>query len=617
MKNIFRLTLFVLFCFMVNIGVATSGENTRQSLKDASSPYVAMHAADKIHWHSWDKQALQLSQRENKPLLLSIGYFSCYWCHVLQRESFNNDELASYINQHFIPVVVDREIHVSLDAYLTRFAEETIGRGGWPLNVIMTPDGYPLMATIYLPPKHFKRWLSKAAGLWAEDPNYIRGIAKDAADEMNMLVAIQPEVVNVQFVSEVKKRFLSELMSVADEFQGGFGDQAKFPLPAILEVLLSHYAKNNSKSLDDFLHLTLNNIASQGLFDHLQGGFFRYTTGPDWQLPHFEKMLYDNAQLASLYLHAGKTFDSKKYQQLGIDQLDYLIRRFQTNQGAYYASYSAVDEKGVEGGYYLWTDEELTALLSKPEQSAAFYYWGWDQPALLPEGRFPVPRRSIEQLASDLKTSETQAKKLIQQAKQKLLTQRNKRVLPRDEKILTSWNALMLIALIDGYETTSLPRFKMAAGKLAEFMLSELIVNGQLSRGLHKGQMVGTAELEDYAYTAMAFYRWWKLSDQESAKAYKLEALRLVDIAWKKFWNKSGWKMSDSMLIPNLSQETMIADGPLPSPSAMLIKLGFKLQDEKLSSLSSKALGYGHYSLKTAPFWYASYVDTLISSSNK
>ena len=256
-------------------------------------------------------------------------------------------------------------------------------------------------------------------------------------------------------------------------------------------------------------------------------------------------------------------------------------------------------------------------MLSKPEQRAVFYYWGWDQPALLPEGRFPVPRRSIEQVANDLKTSETQAKKLIQQAKQKLLAQQNRRVLPRDEKILTSWNALMLIALVDGYETTSLPRFKMAAGKLAEFMLSELIVNGQLSRGLHKGQMVGTAELEDYAYTAMAFYRWWKLSDQESAKAYKLEALRLVDIAWKKFWNKSGWKMSDSMLIPNLSQETMIADGPLPSPSAVLIKLGFKLQDEKLSSLSSKALGYGHYSLKTAPFWYASYFDTLISSSNK
>ncbi|MDH5258333.1 MAG: DUF255 domain-containing protein, partial [Gammaproteobacteria bacterium] len=361
------------------------------ALKDASSPYVSMHAGDKVKWLEWEESVIEKSRRENKPIFLSIGYFSCYWCHVLQRESFRSEEFANHINANFIPVIVDRELHASLDSYLTRFAEETIGRSGWPLNVVITPDGFPLVATIYLPPVDFVAWVKNISILWDKDPNYMRSVAKDAADEMSMSASAPAADNKLDTSFELQKKlqatFLSELMSVADEFQGGFGDQAKFPLPAILKVALILSGKNNhnNESLKSFLRLTLDNIRFRGLYDHLDGGFFRYTSGPDWQEPHFEKMLYDNAQIASLYLHAGKVLKSELYLETGIELLDYLLTNFRSENGGFYSSFSAIDDKGIEGGYYLWTTTQIAELFqystsstfSLDDMQVVKALWGW------------------------------------------------------------------------------------------------------------------------------------------------------------------------------------------------------------------------------------------------
>ena len=591
-------------------------------IKNSASPYVAMHAEDKVHWQEWGSAALEQSRKENKPIFLSIGYFSCYWCHVLQRESFKNDAFASRINDAFIPVIVDRELHASLDSYLIRFAEETIGRGGWPLNVVITPEGFPIVATVYLPVNDFNVWIKNVANLWEKDSHSIRMAAEEAADELAIMVSSDSKPVTEELIEKIKDSFIKETLSVADEFQGGFGDQAKFPLPSILKALLKFHEEQNQSQLADFLKLTLDNMRNRGLWDHLDSGFFRYTTGPDWQLPHFEKMLYDNAQLASLYFRAGKTFSSDSYTQTGIQLMDYLISNFQidihdsnsmfvSNNGGFYSSYSAIDEAGVEGGYYLWNTEQVAKLLSDDEMKIADLIWDWGQPSLLDEGFFPVQQKSLSEAAHLLKISTDRVQNLLFSATKKLKVNRELRVLPRDEKLLASWNALMLIALVDGYEATGLPRFRQSAASLAYFLSNQLLNGEELYRSKTKNQNSGKADLEDYAYTSTAMYRWSILLSGDESLKFRRIALKLANTAWNRFWGSDGWKMSDDMLIPNLSREAMIADGPLPSPSGMLIQLGFLMKDKKLRALSQEAVGYGHQSLIKAPFWYASHVQAI------
>jgi len=585
-----------------------------ENLKNSASPYVAMHAEDAIQWLEWESSVLEKAKKEKKPIYLTIGYFSCYWCHVLQRESFKNEATAKFLNDKFISVVVDRELHPVLDARLMAFAEKTIGRGGWPLNVIITPDGYPFMATIYLPEKNFRSWLNQVYGLWETDPEYIRTISQDAANELNFNFTLKKTELSSSQINKVKNAFQQELMSSFDEMEGGFGDSAKFPLTSILQSNLDFYEKTSGKLLKEHLLLTLKNMFQRGMYDHLEGGFFRYTTDPSWQIPHFEKMLYDNAQLASLYFRAGKIFSEKEFIEIGKQVLDFMIEKLQATGGGFYGSFSAIDDKGIEGGYYVWEKESWHKLLTKDEIQVVSLAWDWSNPPIIPEGYLPIYASDLKVVIEQTKFSESNVKKLINNAKSKLLVERKKRSLPRDEKILASWNALSLIALIDGYQTTGLEKYKSTAKNLVTFLREKMLIGDELQRSIHKGVLAGNADLEDYALVALSLNKWMQFSGDLQDKN-KIESL--LNYAWSNFFSDKGWKMSDDLLIPYGATESMLADGPMPSASAILIELGLRSKNEQIKEKAVSALQLGHNVLTSQPFWYASHVSLLMSYSQK
>jgi len=571
-----------------------------------------MHAIDKVQWQQWGGQVFEQAKKQNKPVYLTIGYYSCYWCHVLQEQSFLNDDVAAYINKHFIPVVIDRELHPVLDSRLSHFAEQTIGRAGWPLNVVLTPDGYPFMATIYQPQKQFLSWFKKVNGLWQTDPQYIRDISADAALEMNYGFKPKKSVLDLKSTEQISRTFVAEILSAADEFEGGFGDQAKFPLPAILNIVLEIYQQTKNEQLADFLNLTLTKMATQGLYDQLLGGFFRYTTDPGWQIPHFEKMLYDNAQIASLYLRAGKIFSDRKLTEIGKQTVDFILTHMQSKQGAFYSSFSAVDEHALEGGYYLWSKEDWLKMLDQEEQDIVSHAWGWGDNGILPEGYLPVMAMNAEMLSRKLKLSPGKIESKIKAIKSKFLHVRKSRKLPRDEKLLVSWNALTLLALIDAYKISKQQKYYTSAQKLAGFLLLDMYSNGVLYRSRHQDVLAGNASLEDYVYTAKALYEFYLLS--KNPKIVKT-VRSLTQYAWDNFFSDQGWMKSNNLLIPYGSAEALLADGPLPSASAMLIGLSLEPEMQMFKNKAILALQFGHGIQKDRPFWFASHVMLLRSAT--
>lgn len=328
-------------------------------LKNHASPYLALHGFDPVAWQEWNKQTVARAQKEGKLIYVSSGYFSCHWCHVMQRESYKNKEIAEILNNHFIPVKVDREINSALDSRLIDFVERTQGRAGWPLNVFITPEGYPLVGMTYVPSKNFNDILENIKTRWKKEKSVLNEIAKSATNELSTISRKASKNISNKDVSAFIKSFLSQANSMADNMSGGFGEQNKFPSYPQLNLMLTVYKNNPSKELEEFLVLTLSKMASQGLYDQLGGGFYRYTVDPLWQVPHFEKMLYDNALLASLYIDAAKIFNNKMFEKVAKDTLDFLLSTFRSKQGAYIASLSALDDKDVEGGYYLWQRTEL------------------------------------------------------------------------------------------------------------------------------------------------------------------------------------------------------------------------------------------------------------------
>lgn len=341
-----RLLLNISLLLMASISHA----GLKNTLANNASPYLAMHGGDPVHWQEWNEQTVATARKENKLLFVSIGYFACHWCHVMQRESYQNPGIAAKLNSNFIPVKVDRELNPALDTRLIEFVERTRGYSGWPLNVFITPEGYPLLGIVYLPPNDFSSLITELATIWQQDSQQLIAEAKAASEELQTTPLDKTITIQEGLVSKVHGKLKNVTLTRADSFAGGFGNQSKFPSVPQLSAMLDSYKSNHDKQLAGFLRLTLNNMASLGLNDIIAGGFYRYTVDPQWRVPHFEKMLYDNALLASLYLQAGVAFDEPRYLDTARKTLDFMISELLSEQGGLYASLSAIDSKNVEGG---------------------------------------------------------------------------------------------------------------------------------------------------------------------------------------------------------------------------------------------------------------------------
>jgi len=576
------------------------------------SPYLAMHGSDPVNWQPWGPEAIEQARREDKLLFVSSGYFSCHWCHVMQAESYKDPQVAAFLNRYFVPVKVDRELRPALDAYLIDFVQRTQGHAGWPLNVFLTPAGHPLTGITYLPRDQFMGYLRRLHGRWNQDRPRLKKLAAAAADALGQQTGTGHGKLTSGQARGYQKVLVARVLAIGDEMQGGFGHRAKFPSSPQLQALLNMQARQPRPRLAEFLRLTLDQMASQGLRDRLGGGFFRYTVDPDWQTPHFEKMLYDNLQLAEVYLTAGRVFDHPSYQAIGRETLAFLLKEMRSEAGAFIASFSAVDDHGVEGGYYLWAPATLREGLSEEEHAVVTLAWQMTGPPPFESGYLPVEGAEPQVIAARLGIPEPQVAARLASARLKLLARRAGRTVPADTKRLAGWNGLALGVLARTAQLPGGEAYREPARVLRDYLVNTLWDGKSLWRAREDGKPVGSASLEDYAYVADGLLAWaalgGKRGDYETARAVARQA-------WRRFHGPAGWRLAEAPLIPMETREPVVADGPLPSPSAVVLRasLGIAehLDDAALRTQARAVLERDYEALGTSSFAYATHIDVL------
>ncbi len=621
------LSIFFVALLLSQVALAKPIKN---QLKNHASPYLAMHGTDPVQWQNWNEKVVARALKENKLIYISSGYFSCHWCHVMQRESYKDKKVAKILNQFFIPVKVDRELNPALDARLIDFVEKTQGQAGWPLNVFITPEGYPLVGMTYLPTENFIAVLNNLKQQWSEKNAYLKNIAQQATEQLlakqQSPVETQTKINKPAFLSQ---QFLLQAAELMDEIQGGFGQQSKFPsvpqLRTLLHIVESEKIKPYIKTKwTDFLVTTLDSMAQQGLHDQLNDGFFRYTVDPNWQIPHFEKMLYDNAQLAILYFEASKILKRPDYLTIARQTLDFLQTDMQSNIGVIAASLSAVDAQGIEGGYYVWQKGDFKKYLPKQQYQVIKRYWKLVNNAALESGYHIIRNKSVAEISKELKLPVKTVRSLINKAKLRLKTIRSKKTNPIDPKPVAAWLGLSLHAFTLGFSrdftggfkmqtnTTKNKSYRKTADQLYQFIYTKLWKDKTLYRSIKQTKKhirpIGAAGLEDYTLVANGVYIYSATTKNSQANRF---AIALAQQAWKRFYKKDGWYLAENPLIKYIIGKSALDDSPLPSPSAVLIRVSSQLKNKQLNKLAQKALQQGGGKIEEAPFWYASQIDVI------
>ena len=602
-------------------GTSFGAHEPANVLARSASPYLRLHARDPVHWREWSPDLVAQAGSEDRLIFVSVGYFSCHWCHVMQRESFSDPAAAALLNAHFVSVKVDRELDPALDAQLVRFVQATLGHAGWPLNVVLTPDGVPLFGFTYLPLADFTRLLARIVSEWTTDRDALAAAARGVSDMLEAAVRRPAaQAMDAAGVRALSDAFTQQASELADGLAGGFGRQQKFPSAPQLALLLDSQRRQPGDELAGFLRLTFGAMASLGLRDQIGGGFFRYVTDPGWGVPHFEKMLYDNALLAELYFDAADVLDEPAFERVAMDTADFMVRELASPRGGLYSSLSAVDADGVEGGYYLFDAHDLERVLDEEERRVAGIAWGFDGPSPIEHGYLPVQAaESSEEVARDAGLSVRDVAAKLSSARSKLLAVRKARSLPRDEKRLAGWNGLALSTLVRASLRRGGARFEAPARGVARFLAEELwdgveLVRARPGDGGGADEEAGApATLQDYAYVARGMIAFAKAHGGE---AHREIARAVVEGAWKRFRTSDGWRLSDARGLPYTGVEPAIADGPMPSPSAVLLDAAMQVadhfDDDALRVRARTALLADDPGLRPAAFFHATRIRALL-----
>lgn len=470
-------------------------------LVHATSPYLLQHAHNPVDWYPWGPQALQRARQEDKPIFLSIGYAACHWCHVMAHESFEDPQIAALMNQHYINIKVDREERPDLDGIYMSAVVALTGQGGWPMSVFLTPDLVPFYGGTYFPPHSryglpsFRELLVSLADYWQNRRDEVLRSGGEILKAVMQQKAGQEQ--SGSFSAVTTQRASQRLLSSYDWQHGGWGKAPKFPQPMALEFLLRRYVSGDDNTLKPVQH-ALNAMARGGMYDVVGGGFARYSTDADWLVPHFEKMLYDNAQLASVYLHAWQISAEPRFRQVVEETLGFVQRELLAPEGGFYSSLDA-DSEGVEGKFYVWTLDEIRSVLGEKDELFETAYGltatgNW-------EGKIVLQRVATDaELTGMFGLSATEIHKKLAERHAQFLAQRNTRIRPAtDDKVLTSWNGLMLSAFADAARALGNNSYLQVAQRNADFILRELVVDGRLRRSWRQGQASPEVFLEDYA----------------------------------------------------------------------------------------------------------------------
>ena len=587
-----------------------------------TSPYLLQHAHNPVEWYGWNETALKKAKDENKPIFLSIGYSSCHWCHVMAHESFENEDVAKFMNENFVNIKVDREERPDIDDIYQKVCQIATGQGGWPLSIFLTPDQKPFYVGTYFPVLDsygrpgfgsICRQLSQA---WKEKP---KDIEKSAEKFLDALQKTETITVPTKLERSILDEAAMNLFQIGDPTYGGFGSAPKFPNAANISFLFRYAKLSGLSKFNEFSLKTLKKMAKGGIFDQIGGGFSRYSTDAKWLVPHFEKMLYDNALIPVNYAEAYQITKDPFYLDVMKKTLDFVLREMTSPEGGFYSAYDA-DSEGVEGKFYVWKKSEIKEILGNDADLFCLYFdvtdgGNWEGNNIL------CNNLNLSTVAFNFGVTEQKAQEIINSCSEKLLKVRSTRIPPGlDDKILVSWNSLMITAFAKGYRVTNDTRYLDAAKNCISFIENNLFENDKLLRTYKNGSAKIDGYLEDYSYFVNALLDVFEI---EPEKKYLDLALKLGDHLVDHFWDSdtsSFFMTSDNheklIIRPKSNYDLSLPSGNSVSAFVML-RLFHLSQKQNFLEISTKIMESQAQMAAENPFGFGYLLNTIFNYMQK
>ena len=612
-------------CSQRNKPLTNTTEKKANDLIKETSPYLLQHAYNPVDWKAWNDESLNLAKEQNKLIVISVGYSACHWCHVMEEESFENDSVAKLMNDNFISIKVDREERPDVDQIYMNAVQLMTGSGGWPLNCITLPDGRPVFGGTYFTKPQWTKILKDMSNLYKNDPEKVIAFAEELTEGVKNSDLIKVNKEEVQFTKQQIKPIIDELQQSLDYKFGGQKRAPKFPMPSNLNFLLRYSFQNDDKDLQQFVMTTLTKMANGGIYDQIGGGFSRYSVDERWHVPHFEKMLYDNAQLVSLYSKAYQITKNEAFKSVIIETLDFIDKELTQKEGAFYSSIDADSntKDGVleEGVYYTWSKEDLKSELGNDFDLFKSYY------NINATGKWEKDQYILYKTKTDIEFSEThnisntdlQSKILTWKAK--LSNVRNARERPRtDDKVLTSWNALMLKAYVDAYRVLDEQSYLDKAIKNGIFIREKQInEDGSLFHNYKNGKSTIEGFSEDYAHTIAAFIELYQATFDEQ---WLNTAKELMDYSISHFLNKESrmFYFTSNNATNLIARKTEVLDNVIPSSNSVLaenlFKLGHYYSNKRYSDLAKQMLSNVNEDIENVPTGYTNWLVLYLNYAN-
>jgi len=619
-------SLFYIIPFLI---ISCNDKNNSQEnykytndLINETSPYLLQHAHNPVNWKAWNQETLNKAKAENKLIIISVGYSACHWCHVMEKESFENESIAKLMNDNFISIKVDREERPDIDQIYMNAVQLMTGKGGWPLNCIALPDGRPIFGGTYFTTKEWTKALTELSDLYKNNPNkaieYADKLLKGI--ENSDLITVNSNEANFKNsnVNNAVKTWKEHL----DYDKGGFVGNIKFPTPAALNFLLRYSYQNNDKLLQNYVKTTLTNMADGGIYDPVGGGFSRYSTDAKWHIPHFEKMLYDNAQLVSLYSDAYLATKDELYKKTVYETLSFVENELMATNGAFYSSLDADSNnksgKTEEGAYYVWKKEELQSIL-KADYPLFQQYYNINRTGLWENQNYVLYKTQSDKdfsVKNNLSVTDLEIK--VEKWKQTLLRARNLRPRPHlDDKTLTSWNALMIKGYASAYKAFKNEHYKEIALKSARFIIDNQIqIDGSLNHSYKEGKSSIAGFAEDYATVTDAFISIYQITLDEQ---WLHKAKQLTDYAMNHFWDKKTnlFYFTSNTSSNLITKKIEITDNVIPGSNSILAHnlflLGHYYGNDLYDKTAKQMLNNVKDDAVQSPAEYYNWIDLMLN----
>ncbi|MDC1492819.1 thioredoxin domain-containing protein [Flavobacteriaceae bacterium] len=622
-----KIKLFYFFFLLLIITACQNKESKKMSnnLINETSPYLLQHAYNPVDWNPWDTKYLEIAKQEKKLVIISVGYSACHWCHVMERESFEDTIVAKLMNEKFISIKVDREERPDVDNVYMNAVQLMTGSGGWPLNVITLPDGRPIWGGTYFSKEQWINALDQVSKLYEKDPERLISYADQLEEGVKSLDFIELNDSSANFNLDIMKKYLDTWSKKFDLKYGGAEGMPKFMMPSNLHFLLKYSYQTNNLEIQNFVNLSLKKMAFGGIYDQIGGGFSRYSVDNKWHVPHFEKMLYDNAQLVSLYSDAYKATKNELYKKVVYETIEFVNLELKDDSGGYYSSLDAdsktTDNILEEGAFYVWTEDELKTILNEDFTVFSSYYninpYGYWE-----DGKYVLIRNEDDQkIAEKHNLSIAEIKQIIKNCNSKLIKVRSKRAKPRlDDKILTSWNGLMIKGFVDSYKAFNEPVFLEAAIKNGEFILKNVLKkDGQLLRNYKNDKSYINGYLEDYSATISGFLSLHEVTlDEKWLKKSK----EMTEYVYDHFYNENTkmFYFTSDLDEKLLSRTVDFRDDVIPSSNSImannLFLLSHYFDEEKYLNTATTMLNNISPELDLYPNGFSNWLNLMLKFSD-